>query len=388
MDLICCRNVLIYFDTELQEKLIPILHYGLKPSGFLVLGESESIGKFTDLFTPLEKRGSIFIKKKTLSKANYGFNASQVIARVPAVKDIKKDLMNALKEDVDRIIMSKYVPAMMLVNSKLDILIFRGYLAPFVLPEAGVASLSVNRMVREELKLEIETAIYRVKKENKQVTVEGVEVKIEGETKRVTIEVLPLKNKDFDQQFYLVLLRESAPRIAPLEDGECLSETERAGKDLRLRELRDELESSKQSLQTVIEEQEGTNEELRAAMEEVQSSNEELQSTNEELETAKEELQSTNEELKTLNEELKTRNDELTRSNDDLSNVIRNMDLAMVIVDGNLRIRWFTPYAEQILELYPNDVDRPIENIRFSHTHQGSRKTNLRSHHPIKCRQN
>jgi two-component system, chemotaxis family, CheB/CheR fusion protein len=184
--------------------------------------------------------------------------------------------------------------------------------------------------------------------------------------KRVNIDVLPLKNKNFEQQFYLVLLRENNSKPTQLKGAKRLSENERADKDQQLEELREELESGKQSLQTVIEEQEGTNEELHAAMEEVQSSNEELQSTNEELETAKEELQSTNEELKTLNEELKTRNDELARLNDDLSNIIKNTDVAMVIVDFGLRIRRLTPLAEEVLGLIPTDVKRPITNIRLA----------------------
>ena len=368
LDMVCCRNVLIYFDSVLQEKLIPILHYGLKPSAFLVLGESESVGKFTDFFAPLGKGNSIFIKKGVQTPITFGFDAFQIPPKTPLLKETKKDLINTLKEDVDKIVMSKYVPAMMLINKNLDILLFRGYMAPYILPESGAASLNVSKMIREELKIEIETAIYRAKKENKQITTEGVQFKTNGDTKTVTIEVMPLKNKNFEDPFFLILLKENAPGALPLVEAgfEKLSESERADKESQLKEIREELESSKQSLQTVIEEQEGTNEELRAAMEEVQSSNEELQSTNEELETAKEELQSTNEELKTLNDELKTRNADLARLNDDLSNVIKNMDVAMIMVDNSLKIRRFTPLSQEVLGLIPTDVGRSIINIRLS----------------------
>ena len=381
MDLVCCRNVLIYFDSVLQERLIPLLHYGLKPSGYLVLGDSESVGKFFDLFIPLDKKSSVFIKKRaSQSQVNLGFDAFQITAKAPLMKDTsKKDPIATLKEDVDKIVMSRYVPAMILVNKNLDILLFRGYMAPYILPESGAASLNISKMLREDLKLEIETAIYRAKKENKQITVEAVEFKTNGDTKTVTVEVLPIKNKNFDDLFFLVLLRETTPIVKqPMEGAfEKLSESERTDKELQLREIREELESSKQSLQSVIEEQEGTNEELRAAMEEVQSSNEELQSTNEELETAKEELQSTNEELKTLNDELKTRNADLARLNDDLTNIIKNMDVAMVIVDSSFKIRRFTPLAQDVLGLIPTDVGRAITNIRLGIPVENLEKTIL-----------
>ena len=345
------------------------------------MGDSESVGKFFDLFIPLDKKSSVFIKKRaSQSQVNLGFDAFQITAKAPLMKDTsKKDPIATLKEDVDKIVMSRYVPAMILVNKNLDILLFRGYMAPYILPESGAASLNISKMLREELKLEIETAIYRAKKENKQITVEAVEFKTNGDTKTVTVEVLPIKNKNFDDLFFLVLLRETTPIVKqPMEGAfEKLSESERTDKELQLREIREELESSKQSLQSVIEEQEGTNEELRAAMEEVQSSNEELQSTNEELETAKEELQSTNEELKTLNDELKIRNADLARLNDDLTNIIKNMDVAMVIVDNSFKIRRFTPLAQDVLGLIPTDVGRSITNIRLGIPVENLEKTIL-----------
>ena len=197
MDMICCRNVLIYFDITLQERLIPILHYGLKPNGFLVLGESESIGKFSDLFVPLEKRSSVFVKKRAQSQVNFGFDAFQIATKTPLLKDTaKKDPISILKEDVDKIVMSRYVPAMMLVNKNLDILLFRGYMAPYILPESGAASLNISKMLREELKLEIETAIYRAKKENKQITIEAVQFKTNGDTKTVTYRSSPPKEQE------------------------------------------------------------------------------------------------------------------------------------------------------------------------------------------------
>lgn len=372
LDMICCRNVLIYFDSQLQERVIPILHYALKSNGFLVLGESESVGKFTDLFGAMEKKGVIYVKKRAPTQVTFGFEAFQATAKQHPIKEAeKKDPIALLRDEVDKIVMSRYVPAMMLVNKNMDILIFRGYMAPYLLPESGAASLNVNKMLREELKLEIQTGIYRSKKENRQLSIDAVEFRTNGDSKIVSIEIMPIRARNFDETFYLVLFKEGMKAPVQTESSRSISKAlqkETVSKEQQLQELREELDSTKQSLQTIIEEQEATNEELRAAMEEVQSSNEELQSTNEELETAKEELQSTNEELKTLNDELKNRNSDLARLNDDLTNLIKNIDIALIMVDNGLKIRRFTPPAQEILGLIPTDVGRPITNIRLNVT--------------------
>jgi two-component system CheB/CheR fusion protein len=372
LDMICCRNVLIYFDSALQERVIPILHYALKPNGFLILGESESVGKFTDLFGAMEKKGVVFVKKRASTPVTFGFEAFQTVAKQHQVRETeKKDPIAILRDEVDKIVMSRYIPAMILINKNMDILIFRGYMAPYLLPESGTASLNVNKMIREELKLEIQTGIYRSKKEGRPVNIEGIEFGTNGDKKAVNIEIMPIRTRSFDETFYLVLFKESFAKsnVAYPEHAhpsEHLTDKESVSKDQQIQELREELDSTKQSLQTIIEEQEATNEELRAAMEEVQSSNEELQSTNEELETAKEELQSTNEELKTLNDELKNRNSDLARLNDDLTNLIKNIDMALIMVDNGLRVRRFTPLAQEIIGLIPTDVGRPITNIRLN----------------------
>jgi len=366
LDVICCRNVLIYFDSFLQERVIPVLHYALKPNGYLLLGESESVGKFTDLFGMVEKKGAIFIKKRAPSQVTFGFEAYATTNKTMPLKEIiKKDPMVLLKEEVDKVVMARYIPGMMLVNKNLDILLFRGYMSPYLLPESGQASLNVAKLLREDLRREIQTGIYRSRKENKPVLIESVAFKTNGDRRSIDVEIIPINVKAFDETFHLVLFKESVPTKTVVEYA-TVEEKEKLNKDQQLQDMREELDSTKQSLQTIIEEQEATNEELRAAMEEVQSSNEELQSTNEELETAKEELQSTNEELKTLNDELKNRNVDLARLNDDLSNVIKNIDVALIMVDSSLRIRRFTPLAQETLGLIPTDIGRSITNIRLS----------------------
>ncbi len=362
LDMVCCRNVLIYLDSYLQERVIPILNYALKPEGYLVLGESESIGKFTDLFKPIEKKSPVFIKKKTTEQINLGFELFQIPAlKGPSFQFAKKDRMAALREEVDKVIALKYAPPMLLVNSNFDIIIFSGNVSPYINPESGEASLNLSKMLREEIKIEAQAGIYRVKKENKPVTSENISFKTNHITKTVSLDILPVTPKNSDEKFYLILIKEpsaSTTNVLPIP--------EKLTRDKQMLELREELDSTKQSLQTIIEEEEATNEELRAAMEEVQSSNEELQSTNEEMETAREELQSSNEELKTLNDELKIRNSDLARSNDDLSNLIKNMAMPLIMVDYELKIRKFTPLAQDALGLIPSDIGRSITNIRLN----------------------
>jgi two-component system CheB/CheR fusion protein len=370
LDLVSCRNMLIYFDSQLQERIVPILHYALKLNGFLILGESESIGKFTNLFESVNKRGFIYTKKKAQPTINFGFEASVNSKGKTFLKEpVKKDAFSLLREEVDRLLITEYVPAALLVNGNLDILIFRGNITPYLSPESGQASLNVAKIIRKELRPEVQTAVYRSKKENKPVKEEAIRFQYGEQQKTVNIQVMPLRTLQYEESFFLVLFEDVSSAAAHLRKSMELTVTPEGRenvKDDQIRELKDELDSSKLSLQTVIETQEATNEELRAAMEEVQSSNEELQSTNEELETAKEELQSSNEELTTLNDELKNRHQALARLNDNLANLTRNVDPAVVMVDGNLKIRLFTPSAQKILSLIPSDTGLPISNVHLS----------------------
>jgi two-component system CheB/CheR fusion protein len=367
LDLISCRNMLIYFDSQLQERIVPILHYALKINGFLILGESESIGKFTTLFAPVQKKSFIYAKKNTQPRVNFGFEAATpYIGRTVIKQAVKKDSSALLREEVDRLLITEYVPAAMLVNSNLDILVFRGNVLPYLSPESGQTSLNVTRFLRKELRSEVQTAVYRVKKDCKPVTEEAVRFKVGELQKTVNIQVIPLQR---EEPFFLVLIEDVSSAAAHLRktiELTASSEGRDNIKDSQIRELMDELDFSKRTLQTVVETQEATNEELRSAMEEVQSSNEELQSTNEELETAKEELQSSNEELTTLNDELKNRNQALSTLSDNQTNLTRNVDPAVVMVDGSLKIRLFTPSAQKILNLAPSDSGLPISSVHLA----------------------
>ena len=355
LDLIVCRNVLIYFDSLLHERVFSIFHYGLKDNRFLVIGESESIGKFNYLFEPVTTKGLIFRKKRAQPQAflhpetfiPYSF--TKKIAKQPE----KPNSMVLLKEEVDRLLIAEYVPATLLVNNNLEVLVFRGQVDPYLTHESGIASFNLTKIIRKELRTDVQTAIYRARKENKDLK-ETVQFKHEGQQKTVTIKVKPLKTVDYEEPFFLITFEEKNSHSHQIAESTTAPAEKESAEYRQIQELKADLESTKQSLQTIIEVQEATNEELRSTMEEAQSSNEELQSTNEELETAKEELQSGNEELQTLNEELKNRNQALGRLNDDLANLQTNIDASVVIVDSDLKIRRFTASAQELLKISPS----------------------------------
>ena len=368
LDLIVCRNVLIYFDSVLHDRIFPIFHYGLKPNGFLVLGEAESIGKFQHLFEPTTPKGIIYKKKRTQPQAFWQaekfvpYSAIKKTSKIPE----KANSLILLKEEVDRLLISEYVPATLLVNNNLDVLVFRGQVNPYLTHESGTASLNLTKIMRKELRSEIQTVIYRARKENKvlKATVDFIN---EGQNKTVNVQVKPLRTSEFEEPFFLITIEEAMQHSHENNKFEStgVSGGLETAKDKQIRELGEDLESTKQSLQTIIEVHEATNEELRSTMEEAQSSNEELQSTNEELETAKEELQSSNEELQTLNEELRNRNQALGHLNDDLGNLLENVNVAVVMVDNSLKIRRLTSLAQELLKIFPADVGRPITSIHL-----------------------
>ena len=366
LDLVSCRNMLIYFDSPLQERVVPILHYALKPNGCLVLGESESIGKLTALFEPQTSKGIIYVKKKAHPQVIFGFETFANQARGTVSLPEKRDSVSLLREAMDKVLLTDFVPASLLVNNNLDTIITRGNVAPYLKFESGEASLNLAKMLRKEVRAEAQTLLYRAKKENKPIKSEAIRFEHLEHPLTVNIQVIPLKLLQYEEPFFLVLFEDVSSAAAHLRQAIELTSTPEGrenAKDAQIQELREEADSTKHSLQTIIESQESSNEELKASMEEIQSTSEELQSTNEELETAKEELQSSNEELTTLNDELKNRNQTISILNADLTNISENVDSAVVLVDGNLKIRLFNPAAEKILKLIPEQIGLPIASV-------------------------
>ncbi len=372
LDLISCRNTLIYLGPVLQKKVVPVFHYALNAEGYLLLGASETIGSASHLFGVLDKRHKIYTKKLAVSSPMV-FSPPARFLREPAAQPSRPasparpgQKPPELQQFVDRLILARWSPAAVVVNAQMDVLLFRGPTSRYLEHVAGNASLNLLRMTREGLALGLRTAISKAVKQDVPVKEESLILRHSDEV-RISIEVLPFRLSATSERLFLVLFEDSTPQVEAGGQATQAVKTRTLQSERReLSKLREELEQNKESLQAVIEEQEATNEELKSANEEVQSSNEELQSTNEELETAKEELQSTNEELTTLNEELQTRNLELSQVNNDLTNLLGSVPVAIVMVASDLVIRRFTPMAERLFNLIPNDVGRRLSDLNRS----------------------
>ncbi|MGB8353172.1 MAG: chemotaxis protein CheB [Chthoniobacteraceae bacterium] len=366
LDLISCRNLLIYLEPVLQKKLMPVFHYALNADGFLMLGSAETTGAYEELFRPVDQKNKIYQKKPGNPRVSFnpdGFYQSHEQAafheKSIGYQEESWTRLDVLKE-ADRVLMTKYCPPAIVVDENMEIIQFRGQITPFIEPATGEASLSLYKMVREGLQIELRGAIQRAR-QGGVIRKEGLQFKHGGQQRLINLTVMAIGTPATKERCFIILFEEK-----PHSEPPAVQDRKGRGnrRDPKTEQLQHELGAMKEHLQAVIEAQEATNEELRSANEEIQSSNEELQSTNEELETAKEELQSTNEELTTVNEELLHSNLKLSEVNNDLSNLLRGVNLPIVMLDRDLNIRRFTPAAQKTLKLLPTDAGRPITDIR------------------------
>ena len=369
IDLISCRNVMIYLGQALQRKLIAIFHYALNPSGFLLLGSSESIGSFPTLFDVVDRKHKVY--RKTLN------SVPQVVELGPSEMPGSRERPprredpippSSVFREADHAVLSRYAPPGVVTNDKLEIVQFRGRTSTFLEPAPGTATLELFKMVREGLLSIVRSGIKEAQRTREPVRREGGAVKSNGTMIDVAVEIIPFVSAS-KEQFFIVLFEQvnAMEQTSPARrKGSPKSRKSAPAADRQVTRLRHELEATREYLQSIIEEQEAMNQELRFANEEIQSSNEELQSTNEELETAKEELQSSNEELITLNEELENRNSELAVLNNDLQNILGSVDIAILLLDENLRIRRMNSEAQRALKLLAADVGRPITDLKTS----------------------
>ena len=381
MDLISCRNLLIYIEPELQKKILPNFHYALKPEGFLFLGASESVGPFTNLFELVDKKQKIFSRKSETPSA-YQLPVSQghpaerkgiIAVRPGTVPDTLRVELNAQRE-ADRIMVHQFAPPGVIIDAESEVLQFRGPTGAFLEPPTGKATFNVLKMAREGLMLPLREAINKARKGKKSVSKTNVRLSGNEGVRLVNIEVIPLKN--LKEQCFLILFKEAAknesgvPVASSSEESSgavraALPGSKREG-SRRIAELESELSEARDYAECIQEQHEAANEELQASSEEIQSANEELQSINEELETSKEELESSNEELTTVNEEMSSRNAELNRLNSDLNNLHVSINTAILLLDRDLTIRRFTPLAEKAFNLLGTDVGRPLRGVRHN----------------------
>ncbi|MDR3672714.1 MAG: chemotaxis protein CheB [Holophaga sp.] len=369
LDLISCRNLLIYMGGNLQKRIIPLFHYALKPGGFLFQGGSETVGEFGDLFAVLDSKAKLYQRKEDINGAPRAAlarilpaSAAAQAALRPSFKKPGYPARLPLRELTEQALLQEVAPAAALVNDRGDILYLHGRTGPYLELAPGEASINnILKMARAGLRRELATALHRTAATQAAVHCPNLRVKTNGHFTNVDLTVRPVPvdlNPKAEASLFLVIL-------TPAPDAPSLP-AQTAGApdaDAHLSELRQELQAKEDYLKASNEELETSNEELKSANEEMQSVNEELQSTNEELETSKEELQSVNEELATVNAELQTKVTDLSRANNDMNNLLAGTGIGTVFVDQALRVLRFTPAATAIINLIPGDVGRPVGHI-------------------------
>jgi two-component system CheB/CheR fusion protein len=367
LDMITCRNLLIYFSSELQNKIIPIFHYSLKEEGILFLGTSETTGHSNHFFIPIDRKWKLFRRKNLLTgDSRNTLRATQsteslIKADAVAPNLIEKAEELSIMQLVEAILRQSTTPPCVIINANKDIIYVHGKLSKYLEPAEGKISVNVIDMVRSELKAELLATIRKVTQTKQKIQIKGCSFHYEGRSAFVDLSVSPIAEQSSMSELLMVVFEElplSPSNISPTDHSPVTTKnTER---------LQQELNATKASLQITIEELETAIDELKSTNEELQSTNEELQSSNEELETSKEELQSLHEEAITVNAELQGRIDDCQTVNDDVKNLFDSTQIATIFLDTHLYIRRFTPKAKDIINLVLSDIGRPVAHLTSS----------------------
>lgn len=360
LDLISCRNLLIYLNSELQERLVRVFHYALTPGGYLLLGPSEGLARNARLFSVVDKKHRLYLRREEPSarlpapppraQADTGSVAARLesnTARASGENLIERSARRALE---------RYAPAYVVIDGNFDVLRFAGDTGRYLQPSSGAASLNLFALLHKGLRGAARTAVQQAFAQRRPVLQDGLSVQVDGHHRAVQLIVEPLADADGHNPLCMVAFRERETATAPNAGGDGIA-------DLRRDQLEQELDAVRLQLQAAIDQQETANEELKSANEEYQSVNEELQSSNEELETSKEEMQSINEELQVVNAELNSKNTMLQRLNSDLRNLMDSTQIATLFLDARLQVTGFTPMITALFHLRDSDLGRPVTEI-------------------------
>jgi two-component system CheB/CheR fusion protein len=359
LDILCCRNLLIYLTLELQKKLLPLFHYSLNAGGILFLGTSETIGGFNDLFSIMDGKTRLYRRLEAgLSERPIEFSTTFTAVRLGASPKILSPMVN-IQSQAEQLLLQRYSPAAVLTNGNGDILYISGRTGKYIEAASGKANWNIFVMAREGLRYELTNAFQKAIREQETVILKNITVGANGGTQIVNVTVQPLKENNDLLGMVMIIFTDVAALSKPKPSGKPA----RGAAAGEVTELKTQLEYARHEMQNVREEMQSSQEELKSANEELQSTNEELQSTNEELTTSKEEMQSMNEELQTVNAELQASVDQLSHINSDMKNLLDSTDIATLFLDNTLRVRRFTSETSKITRLIPSDVGRPITDI-------------------------
>ncbi|MGB3821098.1 CheR family methyltransferase [Achromobacter pulmonis] len=363
IDLISCRNLLIYFGSDIQKQVIPTFHYSLRPGGYLFLGMSENVSQFSELFIPIEKKHRIFQRRADIAappRPALPVAALQTRGQ-PSIGTLRQQTgATALRQAVDAQVLSQHAPAHVLVNRDGDIVYYSSRTGKYLEAAAGAPTRQVLTLARKDLRLDLRTLLHEAVETGQAAVRKNVALEDdEGRVQQISLTVEPLAARHETEPLYLILFDDQGP-VLPRDEAQDLAYPQRHD---ATRHLESELRDMRERLQSMIEEYETALEELKSSNEELLSVNEELQSTNEELEASKEELVSLNEELHTVNAELHGKVDELDRSNSDLHNLFESTAIATLFLDQNLIIRSFTPAVSDVFNILPSDCGRPITDL-------------------------
>jgi two-component system, chemotaxis family, CheB/CheR fusion protein len=364
LDLISCRNLLIYLNGQLQDRVIPLFHYSLNRNGYLFLGLSENVTRHSRLFFTVDNTYRIFSSRGVVERSipQFPLTAPGPGRRGPSARaaNVREPSLQAFAE---RELIDRFAPAYAVVNADGDLLQSSGRTGKYLELPAGAPNTNLLNMARPGLRLELRAALQRAVASGRPVLRPKVMIGTDGGQQEIDLCVQPLSFGGPTEALYMVVFQDLGA-ILPLAESKATPAAQEETDGSKVRQLEAELRVSKERLQTITEELESSNEELKSGNEELQSMNEELQSTNEELETSKEELQSINEELQTVNAELNARVTELSRANNDMANLLESTQIATVFLDRTLVVKGFTPAAKDVFRLVESDTGRPITHVR------------------------